>query len=118
MTQDLKGRHFISTQEWSDSEIELLLATSVDLKRKFAAGEPHRLLPDKTLFMMFYEQSTRTRNSFEAGMTQLGGHAHDLTPDKLQVSHGETAEAVSDTASAFATATGAWATSSCARWQK
>jgi len=28
MTQDLKGRHFISTQEWTDSEIELLLATA------------------------------------------------------------------------------------------
>ena len=92
MTTDLKGRHFISTQEWSDNEIELLLSTSTELKKKFAAGEPHRLLPDKTLFMMFYEQSTRTRNSFEAGMTQLGGHAHDLTPEKLQVSHGETAE--------------------------
>ena len=50
---DLKGRHFISTQEWTDEEIEFLLATSTDLKRKFAGGEPHRMLPDKTLFMMF-----------------------------------------------------------------
>jgi ornithine carbamoyltransferase len=45
-----------------------------------------------TLFMMFFEQSTRTRNSMEAGMTQLGGHAHDLTPDKMQLSHGESAK--------------------------
>ena len=85
MAKDLRGRHFISTQEWTDDEIELVLATSTELKEKFASGDPHRLLPDKTLFMMFYEQSTRTRNSFEAGMTQLGGHAHDLTPEKLQV---------------------------------
>ncbi len=92
MSKPLQGRHFITTQEWSSEEIELLLQTSWDLKRKFYRDEPHALLRDKTLFMMFYEQSTRTRNSFEAGMTQLGGHAHDLTPDKLQVSHGETAE--------------------------
>ncbi len=92
MSKPMQGRHFITTQEWSVEEIELLLETSWDLKRKFYRDEPHALLRDKTLFMMFYEQSTRTRNSFEAGMTQLGGHAHDLTPDKLQVSHGETAE--------------------------
>jgi len=91
MSKPLHGRHFITTQDWSRDELELLLATSGDLKRKFYRDEPHALLRDKTLFMLFYEQSTRTRNSFEAGMTQLGGHAHDLTPDKLQVSHGETA---------------------------
>jgi len=88
----MQGRNFISTQDWAADEIEMLLQTSGDLKRKFYRDEPHTLLRDKTLFMMFYEQSTRTRNSFEAGITQLGGHAHDLTPEKLQVSHGETAQ--------------------------
>jgi N-acetylornithine carbamoyltransferase len=39
---------------------------------------------------MFFDKSTRTRNSFEAGITQLGGHAHFLTADVMQVSHGET----------------------------
>ncbi len=89
MSRLLQGRHFLTTQDWTIDELELLLATAADLKRKFTCGESHRLLPDKTLFMLFYEQSTRTRNSFEAGMTQLGGHAHDLTPEKLQLSHGE-----------------------------
>jgi ornithine carbamoyltransferase len=38
---------------------------------------------------MFFDKSTRTRNSFEAGITQLGGHAHFLTAEAMQVSHGE-----------------------------
>jgi N-acetylornithine carbamoyltransferase len=41
---------------------------------------------------MFFDKSTRTRNSFEAGLTQLGGHAHFLTADAMQVSHGESAK--------------------------
>jgi len=86
----LRGKDWIETPDWSKEELETVLDTAGDLKRRFALGEPHRLLQDKTLFMMFFEQSTRTRNSTEAGMTQLGGHAHDLTPDKMQISHGET----------------------------
>jgi len=88
----LHGKHLITFQEWSKPEIDMTLAVAADLKRRFALGEPHRLLPDKTLFMLFFEQSTRTRNSMEAGITQLGGHAHDLTPDKMQLSHGESAK--------------------------
>lgn len=85
----LRGKDYIATQDWTNEEIETLLDTSLDLKRRFALGEPTRLLPDKTLFMIFFDKSTRTRNAFEAGMTQLGGHAHDLNPDIMQISHGE-----------------------------
>ncbi|WP_258189061.1 ornithine carbamoyltransferase, partial [Candidatus Hakubella thermalkaliphila] len=57
---------------------------ALDLKRRFAAGEPHdHLLRAKTLFMLFYNQSRRTRNSFQAGMTQLGGSALYLDPGKI-----------------------------------
>ncbi|MDX9779998.1 MAG: ornithine carbamoyltransferase [Candidatus Neomarinimicrobiota bacterium] len=87
----LRGKDLITFQEWSKQEINMVLESAADLKRRFAMNEAHRLLQDKTLFMMFFEQSTRTRNSMEAGMTQLGGHAHDLTPDKMQLSHGESA---------------------------
>ncbi len=92
MSRALNGKHFISTQDWNRRELDAVFETAFDLKRRFALGEPHRLLADKTLFMIFFEQSTRTRNSMEAGMTQLGGHAHDLTPDKMQLSHGESAK--------------------------
>ncbi len=84
-----KGRDYITTQEWTNDEIEVLLDLSCDLRRKFKQRIPHRYLPDQTIFLMFFDKSTRTRNSFEAGITQLGGHAHFLTADVMQVSHGE-----------------------------
>jgi ornithine carbamoyltransferase len=92
MVTQLKGKHFLSTDHWTKQGLDTVFETAFDLKRKFALGESTRYLQDKTLFMMFFEQSTRTRNSMEAGMTQLGGHAHDLTPDKMQLSHGESAK--------------------------
>jgi ornithine carbamoyltransferase len=89
MKNQLKGKHFLTCQDWSNDELTQLLDTADILKERFKREIPHLYLPHKTLFMIFFEQSTRTRNSMEAGMTQLGGHAHDLTADKLQVSHGE-----------------------------
>jgi ornithine carbamoyltransferase len=85
----LRGRDYIETLDWAADEIDEVLALSSELKAKFARGEQHRLLPDKTLFMLFLDRSTRTRNAFEAGMTQLGGHAHYLDAEKTQVAHGE-----------------------------
>ena len=84
-----QGSDWITTQEWTDAELDVLLDVAGDLKRKFKGRMPHRYLPDQTIFLMFFDKSTRTRNSFEAGMTQLGGHAHFLTADVMQVSHGE-----------------------------
>lgn len=89
---NLKGKHFLTCEDWSKDELDLVFETSAELKRKFYKDEPTLFLPHKTLFMIFFEQSTRTRNSMEAGMTQLGGHAHDLTADKMQLSHGESAK--------------------------
>ncbi len=83
-TESFRGRDLITLLEWSKEEVETILDVAVDLKRRFSMGEPHdQLLRAKTLFMIFYNQSLRTRNSFEAGMTQLGGHAHFLDPGKI-----------------------------------
>lgn len=92
MAEDLRGRHLLTCEDWSRAEIERALALAGELKRRYRARIPHRLLPGQTAFMLFFEQSTRTRNSIEAGITQLGGHAHDLTPDKMQLTHGESAK--------------------------
>lgn len=87
-----RGRDYLTTRDWTEPEIEILLGVSADLKRRFKKGIAHRYLADKTIFLIFFDKSTRTRNSFEAGMTQLGGHAHFLTADVMQVSHGESAK--------------------------
>jgi ornithine carbamoyltransferase len=86
----LKGHDYIETQDLSEDELGLLLDTSADLKAKYHRGEPTLLLPLQTAYLLFFDKSTRTRNAFEAGMTQLGGHAHFLDADVTQISHGET----------------------------
>jgi ornithine carbamoyltransferase len=85
----LSGRHLITFDDWSRDDIDRVLELSRDLKARRARGEITEPLKNRTLFMIFFEQSTRTRNSMEAAMTQLGGHAHDLTPEKMQITHGE-----------------------------
>ena len=70
-------------------ELEEVVAVSMELKADRKAGRRHRLLDGQTLYMLFLDKSTRTRNAFETGMTQLGGHAIFLDADKTQVSHGE-----------------------------
>ncbi|CAA7602987.1 aspartate carbamoyltransferase [Acididesulfobacillus acetoxydans] len=86
------GRHFINLEDFSKEEVDTMLEVSFDLKKKFAMGEPTPYLVNKTMFLMFFEQSTRTRNSMEAGLAQLGGHAGFLDSSSMQVSHGESAK--------------------------
>ena len=91
MHSSLKGKHLLATQDWSLGELEELLAVASMLKMQRRMGEFHdHLLRAKTFFMLFFEESTRTRNAFEAGVHQLGGHAHFLTPKATQIDHGET----------------------------
>ncbi len=83
-TETFKGRDFLAETDFTREEIETILQVAEDLKRERAKGQHHDdLLRGKTLFMIFYNKSLRTRNSFEAGMTQLGGHAHYLDPEKI-----------------------------------
>ena len=96
MTIDLRGRDFLSTQDWSVEELEVLFSLAAELKQAKREGSYERLLDLKTLYMIFFDSSTRTRNSFETGITQLGGHGIYLSPDRMQISHGENAK---DTAS-------------------
>ncbi|MFV2007425.1 MAG: ornithine carbamoyltransferase [Longimicrobiales bacterium] len=88
----LEGRDLLTTEDWSVEELETLFSLAGELKRARAAGESTPLLLRKTLHMIFFDSSTRTRNSFETGITQLGGHGIYLSPDRMQISHGENAK--------------------------
>lgn len=84
MASQWKGRDFLAETDYTKAEIEHVLDLSVKLKDERKKGIFHDdLLRAKTLFLIFYNQSLRTRNSFEAGMSQLGGHAHFLDPGKI-----------------------------------
>jgi ornithine carbamoyltransferase len=89
ISNKLKGRDWLMTQDWSDDEIELALKTAGQLKSQFKSGVTTLHLPHKTIFLIFFDKSTRTRNSFEAGITQLGGHAHFIDSETSQIAHGE-----------------------------
>lgn len=87
-----KGKHFITLEEWNKEEIDKLLEVSKQLKKEFYSNKDTTYLKNKTAFLMFFEQSTRTRNSMEAGLAQLGGHATFLDTSKMQIAHGESAK--------------------------
>lgn len=93
-----KGRDLIDTQDWSYEELETVFELSKDLKRRFKVGEQHELLKNKTFFMIFYATSTRTRNSFEASLTQLGGHAHYLETKTMRMGDPGASEEIRDIA--------------------
>ncbi len=78
-------KHLLSMQDLSPKEIEAILKKAAELKGKLRKGEPHELLHGKTLGMIFEKPSLRTRVTFEAGMTQLGGHAVYLAPGDIQL---------------------------------
>ncbi len=90
MITSLRGRDLIGDLDFSKEEVETVLDVAWDLKRKRALGEPHPLLRDRTLGMLFFFSSTRTRCSFEAGMAQLGGHAAFIESKTTQIAHGDT----------------------------
>ncbi|MCX7819136.1 MAG: ornithine carbamoyltransferase [Kiritimatiellae bacterium] len=87
-------KDLISISQWGAARIQRVLELAVDLKRR--PGEYRHALMGRTLVMLFEKPSLRTRVSFEAAMTQLGGHAiyYDLSTSPL----GRGKETVEDTA--------------------
>ncbi len=96
MQTHLRGKDMITTQEWTKSELDTVFEVAKELKRARALGKPHAYLRDKTLAMLFFFSSTRTRASFEAGMAQLGGHAAFIESTTTQISHGDTAKEIGE----------------------
>jgi len=96
MQTNLRGRDLIGDLDFSKEEVETVLDVAWDLKRKRALNEPHAYLRDKTLAMLFFFSSTRTRGSFEAGMAQLGGHAAFIESETTQIKHGDTPKEIGE----------------------
>ena len=92
---DLRGRSLTRVADLTPAELDAVLDLAEELKRRRAAGEPHRLLEGRTLGLLFRKHSTRTRVSLEVAIAHLGGTAVQLPPAELQLARGES---VADTA--------------------
>jgi len=79
-------RHFLAIPDFEAEELTGLLERAARLK----AGTDRSTLAGKSLAMIFRKSSTRTRVSFEVGMTQLGGHGLFLSERDSQIGRGET----------------------------
>jgi len=77
--------NFLDIDDLTADEVDEVLTRAAALKN----GEDDAQLSDQTLGMLFEKPSTRTRISFETGMTQLGGHAIFMGPEDIQLGHGE-----------------------------
>ena len=82
-------KDFISLHDCTREQIEDLIKLAIRLKAELKSGVPHPLLKGKTLGMIFTKSSTRTRVSFEVGMTQLGGYPLFLSAADIQLGRGE-----------------------------
>ena len=102
MAVDLSGRNLISMRDLSGDEILAIVALAEKLKANREATEGEAPLKNKTLAMIFQKPSLRTRVSFEAGMTRLGGHAIYLAPSDIKLGQRETTEDIAIVLSRYA----------------
>lgn len=85
-------RHFLTLMDLTPTELNGLIDRAIELKALQQRHELHETLKNRVLAMIFEKSSTRTRVSFEAGMTQLGGAALFLSPRDTQLGRGEPIE--------------------------
>ena len=82
-------KHFINFDDLSLKELQGIIDQAISLKKEHKARQINDTLKNKTLAMIFDKSSTRTRVSFEAGMTQLGGQSLFLSEKDIQLGRGE-----------------------------
>jgi ornithine carbamoyltransferase len=78
-------KDFLTLEDWSAEELLAILARARELKALLRKGERPQTLLGRTMAMYFEHPSLRTHVTFEAGMTQLGGHAIFLSPEQVGV---------------------------------
>jgi N-acetylornithine carbamoyltransferase len=96
---NLFGKDLICTQDWAKEELDSVLDLADAMKTNRYSEEYAELLRLKTFLMFFYNPSVRTRQSFEAAATELGGHAQFLEPKSMRLKSEKTAgETIEDAA--------------------
>jgi ornithine carbamoyltransferase len=84
-------RHFLDIRDLSTDQLGALLDHAAEMKQAQKAGRPQpQPLAGKSVAMIFEKQSTRTRLSFEVGISQLGGQPIMLSASDMQIGRGET----------------------------
>jgi ornithine carbamoyltransferase len=87
--ETLKGRSFTRVADWSRGELELALDLADELKVERSRRKELRILPGRTLALIFRKPSTRTRISSEVAIAELGGMALYVPAADLQLARGE-----------------------------
>ena len=82
----------MTLMDFSQDELSELIQRAIQMKQQWKSGEITQPLKQRTLAMIFEKSSTRTRVSFETGITQLGGHGLFLSPRDTQLGRGEVVE--------------------------
>jgi ornithine carbamoyltransferase len=85
----LKGRSLTRISAWNADELTLTLDLARELKLERARRKELRLLPGRTVGLVFRKPSTRTRISSEVGIAELGGMALYVPAADLQLARGE-----------------------------
>lgn len=88
----MSTRHFLTLLDLNPEELKTIIDNAIEIKKSWHRGEMNDCFKNRVLGMIFEKSSTRTRVSFEAGMTQLGGSALFLSPRDTQLGRGEPIE--------------------------
>ncbi|MGD9386032.1 MAG: ornithine carbamoyltransferase, partial [Thioalkalispiraceae bacterium] len=85
-------QHFLTLLDIGKTQIHSLIDRAIELKKMQKSGEPHEYFKNHVMGMIFDKSSTRTRVSFETGITHFGGNAIFLSPRDTQLGRGEPIE--------------------------
>ena len=91
----MESRHFLTLLDIPKVEIKNLIHRAIELKKMTKENIVYTPLQNKTLALLFDKSSTRTRVSFEVGMTHFGGNTLFLSPRDTQLGRGEPIEDLS-----------------------
>jgi ornithine carbamoyltransferase len=89
MVFHFRGRDFLTLMDFTKEEVESIVDTAIELKRKKATKKTHEYLKGRTIGILFEKPSTRTRVSFLTAIAHLGASPFDLSPQVMQLSRGE-----------------------------